>query len=65
MIQNTYFVDYIKSQTNRWHSEHETKDIYEAIESAVNLSKKDNILKARVYDFTNERTVLLIDKSYM
>ena len=60
-----YFVDCMNSHVKRWRSAYEFKDVYEAIEAAVNLHKKDGIYKTRVYDFINERTVLLLDKSYM
>lgn len=66
MIQNTYHIDYMVSYTKHWKKATDTfTDVYKAIEAAVSLSKKDNILKTRVYDFTNEKTVLLLDKSYM
>jgi len=58
-MRNRYFVDYMSKWSNRWTTVLMFDDVYEAIDQAVKMSKKETEPhKIRVYDFAEEKTVL-------
>ena len=61
-MRNRYLVEHMSKWSNRYATLEMYDDMYEAIETAVKISKGETEPhKIRVYDFAEEKTILKLE----